>query len=408
MTTAPEDRIREIASLPKRTTQSVTQQSVNLNPNMETTAEDRIREIAALPKRTVQSDPNPNMAVLGAEQYPMAEITTNTGEKVMVYTGGPLAGQDKNGNFPIQAAAPVTPSGGGGGSGAGAGTGAGISGEMSDAYKRLFDEFNALGLGALVEDSKDLLMKATSISQMPEALRNTKAYMTRFSANDARVKAGLTALSPASYIAMEDKYQKVMRQYGLPESYYATGTYGKQEGFEKLIANDVSNTELEDRLITAQERVIRGAPQIAQVLKEFYPEITNGDILAYALDPANAIKNIQRKVTTAEIGAAQKGAGLEATLSGAENLVRNKVTGEQYQQAASTIARGSLRGGQLASIYGEDPYTQQTAEQVALNLPGSTEALKQTQKITGLEKASFSGKSGLTGGALARDRAGGI
>jgi len=428
MTTAPEDRIREIASLPKRTTQPVTQQSVNLNPNMETTAEDRIREIAALPKRTVQSDPNPNMAVLDPKQYPMAEITTNTGEKVMVYTGGPLAGQDDKGNFPIQASGTTakladgtdpnilsimsglggltTPPGGAIGGGA-VGSGV-VDTEKSDAYKRLFDEFNALGLGALVEDSKDLLMKATSISQMPEALRNTKAYMTRFSANDARVKAGLTALSPASYIAMEDKYQKVMRQYGLPESYYATGTYGKQEGFEKLIANDVSNTELEDRLITAQERVIRGAPQIAQVLKEFYPEITNGDILAYALDPANAIKNIQRKVTTAEIGAAQKGAGLEATLSGAENLVRNKVTGEQYQQAASTIARGSLRGGQLASIYGEDPYTQQTAEQVALNLPGSTEALKQTQKITGLEKASFSGKSGLTGGALARDRAGGI
>jgi hypothetical protein len=404
MTTAPEDRIREIASLPKRTTQPATQQSVDLNPNMETTAEDRIREIAALPKRTVQPDPNPNRAVLGAEQYPMAEITTTTGEKVMVYTGGPLAGQDKNGNFPIQAAAPVTPSGGGGGTGGGAG----ISGEMQDAYKRLFDEFNALGLGALVEDSKDLLMKATSVGAIPEALRNTKAYMTRFSANDARIKAGLRALSPADYITMEDKYQEVMRRYGLPENYYTPGLYGKQEGFNKLIASDVSNTELENRIITAQDRVIKGAPQIAQTLKEFYPEITNGDILAYALDPANAIKNIQSKVTAAEIGAAQKGAGLAATLSGAENLVRNKVTGEQYQQAASTIARGSLRGGQLASIYGEGPYTQQTAEQVALNLPGSTEALKQTQKITGLEKASFSGKSGLTGGALARDRAGGI
>jgi hypothetical protein len=62
--------------------------------------------------------------------------------------------------------------------------------QMSDAYQRLYNEFNALGLGALVEDGKDLLMKATSISQMPEALRNTKAYMTRFSANDARIKAG--------------------------------------------------------------------------------------------------------------------------------------------------------------------------------------------------------------------------
>ena len=405
MTTAPEDRIREIASLPKRTTQPATQQSVDLNPNMETTAEDRIREIAALPKRTVQPDPNPNRAVLGAEQYPMAEITTTTGEKVMVYTGGPLAGQDKNGNFPIQAAAPVTPSGGGGGTGGGAG----ISGEMQDAYKRLFDEFNALGLGALVEDSKDLLMKATSVGAIPEALRNTKAYMTRFSANDARIKAGLTALSPASYIAMEDKYQEVMRRYGLPESYYTPGLYGKQEGFNKLIASDVSNTELENRIITAQDRVIKGAPQIAQALKEFYPEITNGDILAYALDPANAIKNIQRKVTNAEIGAAalqQK--GLTTSLARAEELQRYGVDKAAATAGYSMIGGGLQRGSELASIYQQDPYTQATAESEVFKLAGEQEARNQRQRVTGLEKATFGGKSGLTGGALARDRAGGI
>jgi hypothetical protein len=413
MTTAPEDRIREIASLPKRTTQSVTQQSVNLNPNMEATAEDRIREIAALPKRTVQSDPNPNMAVLGAEQYPMAEITTNTGEKVMVYTGGPLAGRDKDGNFPIQATAPFTPSGDGGGSGAGVGagvgTGAGISGEMSDAYKRLFDEFNALGLGALVEDSKDLLMKATSISQMPDALRNTKAYMTRFSANDARIKAGLTALSPASYIAMEDKYQEVMRQYGLPESYYATGTYGKQEGFEKLIASDVSNVELRDRLSEAQDRVLKANPEVLKALKDFYPDIKNGDILAYTLDPKNAIKDIQRKVTAAEIGgAALQQQGLTTSLARAEELQRYGVDKTAATEGYSMIGGGLQRGSELAAIYGEDPYTQATAESDIFNVSGAQEARKQRKKITGLEKATFGGKSGLTGGALARDRAGGI
>jgi hypothetical protein len=429
MTTAPEDRIREIASLPKRTTQPVTQQSVNLNPNMETTAEDRIREIAALPKRTVQSDPNPNMAVLDPKQYPMAEITTNTGEKVMVYTGGPLAGQDDKGNFPIQASGTTakladgtdpnilsimsglggltTPPGGAVGGGA-VGSGV-VDTEKSDAYKRLFDEFNALGLGALVEDSKDLLMKATSISQMPEALRNTKAYMTRFSANDARIKSGLTALSPAAYLALEDKYQEVMRQYGLPESYYATGTYGKQEGFEKLIANNIASTELEDRLITAQERVIRGAPQITQALKEFYPEITNGDILAYALDPANAIKNIQRKVTTAEIGgAALQQKGLTTSLARAEELQRYGVDKAAATAGYSTIGAGLQRGSELASIYGESPYTQATAESEVFKLAGEQEARNQRQRVTGLEKATFGGKSGLTGGALARDRAGGI
>jgi len=392
---------------------------------MTTAPEDRIREIASLPKRTAQSDPNPNMATLGAEQYPMAEITTTTGEKVMVYTGGPLAGQDKDGNYPIQAsdttaklADGINPdivsimSGLGGATPVpGGGDKKDVivpNSEMSDAYKRLYDEYNALGLGALVEDSKDLLMKATSVSQIPEALRNTKAYMTRFSANDARVKAGFRALSPATYLALEDQYQKVMNRYGLPKNYYTPGLYGKQEGFEKLIAADISNTELEERIAAAQERVIRGAPQIAQALKEFYPEITDGDILAYALDPANAIKNIQRKITTAEIGgAALAQKGLTTSLARAEELQRYGVDKAAATAGYSIIGGGLQRGSELASIYQQDPYTQATAESEIFKLTGEQEARKQRQKVTGLEKATFGGQSGVTTGALARDRAGG-
>jgi len=391
MTTAPEDNIRQVIATPKTTakpkapTSSVPTTPVNQN----------------LPEPV---DLNPNMAVLTPTQYPMKEIVTTTGEKVMVYTDGPLAGQDKNGNYPIQASAPVLPIGGGGG-----GNAIVPNSEMSDAYKRLYDEFNALGLGALVEDSKDLLMKATSISQMPEALRNTKAYMTRFSANDARVKAGFRALSPATYLALEDQYQKVMTRYGLPKNYYTPGLYGKQEGFEKLIASDISNTELEERIAAAQERVIRGAPQITQALKEFYPEITDGDILAYALDPANAIKNIQRKITTAEIGgAALAQKGLTTSLARAEELQRYGVDKAAATAGYSVIGGGLQRGSELASIYGESPYTRATAESEIFKLSGEQEARKQRQKVTGLEKATFSGKSGVTGGALTRDRAGGI
>jgi hypothetical protein len=283
-----------------------------------------------------------------------------------------------------------------------------ITSEKSDAYQKLFDEFNALGLGALVEDGKDLLMKATSVSAMPEALRNTKAYMTRFSANDARIKAGFKALSPAAYLALEDQYQNVMREYGLPVSYYTPGLYGKQEGFEKLISNDVSNDELESRIMTAQERVIRGAPQIAQALKEFYPEITDGDILAYALDPANAIKNIQRKVTAAEIGGAALQSNLTTSLARVEELQKYGVDKAAATEGYSMISGGLQRGSELASIYGQDPYSQATAESEVFKLTGQQEARKQRQKVTGLEKATFGGQTGVTSGALARDRAGGI
>jgi Arc/MetJ family transcription regulator len=278
--------------------------------------------------------------------------------------------------------------------------------EKTSAFDILRREFKANGLEGLVDAAQNAIMNEETDAGRILALRNSDAYKVRFSANEQRKLKGLAVLDEASYLAKEDAYQNLMREYGLPDTYYTKDATGKQPGFDQLIANDVSAAELENRLITAQERVIRGAPQISQLLKEFYPEITNGDILAYALDPKNALKSIQSKVTAAEIGAAQKGAGLQATKAGAENLELNKVTGEQYQAAAPTISEASIRGGQLASIYKEDPYTQQTAEAAVLNVPGSAEAIRKTKKLTALEQAAFSGQSGR--GVLARERAGSI
>jgi len=397
MTTAPEDNIRQVIATPKTT---------------------------AKPKAPTSSVPTMPSSMSGTVAKPTASKTDSAASV------GPLGGlgagviagvTGPNGSTWVKAKTIQTASGpvdvDANGKAEDGSTPTAINGEnndvpsseMSDAYQRLYDEFKALGLGALVEDGKTLLMKATSISAMPEALRNTTAYMTRFSANDARIKAGLTALTPAQYLAKEDAYQKVMRDSGLPASYYKTGLYGKQEGFDALLANDVSAVELGDRISVAKERVIRGAPQIAQALKEFYPEITDGDILAYALDPKNAIKNIQNKVTAAEIGgAALQQKGLTTSLARVEELQKYGVDKEAAVEGYSAIGGGLQRGSELASIYGQSPYTQATAESEIFKLSGQQEARKQRQKVTGLEKATFGGQSGVTSGALARDRAGGI
>ena len=279
--------------------------------------------------------------------------------------------------------------------------------QRQSAYDLLFEQFKQYGLSDLVEPLKNLITSGASPSEFTIRLRESEPYKKRFAANAQRIAKGLRALDEATYIGMEDQYQEVMRQYGLPESYYAKDATGKQAGFEQLLANDISNVELNDRLMAAQDRVLKANPEILNTLKNFYGDaITNGDILAYTLDPKNAIKDIQRKVTAAEIGAAQVGAGLQATKAGAEQLMANNVTGAQYQAAAPTISEASIRGGQLASIYGESPYTQQTAEQAVLNTPGSAAAIRQTKKLTELERAAFSGQSGR--GVLARERSGSI
>jgi len=274
------------------------------------------------------------------------------------------------------------------------------------AYDILLAEFTRYGLQALVEPLKGLITSGASSAEFSLALQNTDAYKKRFAANQKRIDAGLGALSPAEYVALEDQYQNVMRNYGLPASYYTKDTMGTQEGFEKFLAADVSATELEDRIMTAQNRVINANPEVSKALKQFYPDITNGDILAYTLDPQQGLSNIKRKVTAAEIGGAALQSGLSANLARAEELGRYGIDKAQATEGYSAIGSGLQRGSQLASIYGESPYTQTTAEEEIFKLGGATEARKQRQKVTGLEKAAFGGQTGITQGTLARDRAG--
>jgi hypothetical protein len=280
-------------------------------------------------------------------------------------------------------------------------------GKRQSAYDLLYSEFDQYGLGSLVAPLKDLITSGASPSEFTIRLRETDAYKKRFVANEARIKNGLRALSESEYIRNEDAYQEVMRRRGLPESYYSRGDMGIQKGFEALLAGDVSSTELEDRIVTAQDRVLNANPEVAQALKAFYPGISNGDILAYSLDPANALNAIKRKITTAEIGGAAARSGLTTNVEDAGYLERYGVTKGQAEQGYGVIAGGLERGSQLASMYQQDPYTQATAETEIFKVPGAEEARKQRQKLTGLEQATFTGRTGVSSSALARDRAGG-
>jgi hypothetical protein len=276
-------------------------------------------------------------------------------------------------------------------------------GERQSAYDLLYSQFKLYGLESLVEPLKGLITSGASPAEFTIKLRDSDAYKLRFAANAKRIANGFKAIDEATYLGLEDKYQSLMQNYGLPENYYKKGAMGVQEGFEKFIANNVDPVTLEERIMEGV-KINQGSKLLIDTAKQFYPSLTDGDFLAYALDPKNALSEIRRKVTATEIGSAQIGAGLAATVGGAEELARAGITGKQYQQAAPTIAEASIRGGQLADIYKQSPYTQQTAEQALLDLPGSAEALRKTKKLTSLETAAFGGSAGA--GAIARDRAG--
>ena len=280
--------------------------------------------------------------------------------------------------------------------------------ESQSAYDLVTSELTRLGLPSLIGPLREIFESGiTGGDSLRLALSQRPEYQTRFSANAKRIAAGLSALSPAEYIQLEDQYQNVMRNYGLPASYYAKDATGKQVGFDELLGGDVSATELEERLITAQDRVLKSNPEVLKTLKEFYPGIGNGDILAYSLDPKNALKDIQRKVAAAEIGGAALAQGLSATMTGSEELAGYGVTKDEAQKGFINVAQMTPRGSLLSEIYNEAPYNQATATAEVFGTAGAADAAQKRRKLTALEEATFSGQSGLSQGALARNGGGG-
>jgi hypothetical protein len=286
--------------------------------------------------------------------------------------------------------------------------------KRQSAYDLMYAEFSKYGLGALVQPLESLIKSGASPNEFSLKLRESEAYKKRFSANAQRISKGLTAISEAEYIGLEDQYQNILRNAGLPESYWKqtvdarTGIVS-QEGFSNFIANDVSPVELEDRVSTAQQRLIYANPEVSIALKTFYPDISNGDLLAYALDPTKGLEQIKRRITAAEVGSSAVQMGLTTNVTDAEYLARYGVTKAQAQQGYRTAAEILPTASKLGDIYasqGLGAYTQQTAEQEIFNVPGAAEAAAKRKKLVGLEQAAFSGKSGVGQGSLARDRAG--
>jgi hypothetical protein len=277
--------------------------------------------------------------------------------------------------------------------------------ERESAYDLLYTEFKKMGIEGLVQDVKDSIIKSQSPSERLLALRASDAYKKRFAGNEKRIANGFRPVDEATYLALEDKYQQIAQNYGLPAKYYSRGELGVQQYFADAIAKNIDPVTFEERIMEGQ-KLLNANKLVLDTARALYPELNDGDFLDFVLNPQVALSDIKRKVSASEIGAAQRAAGLQATRAGAEALVAENITGARYQQAAPTISDAAIRGSQLSAMYNRDPYTQETAEQAVLNTGNSAAAIRETRKLAGLESASFSGQSGR--GAIDRERAGQI
>jgi DNA-binding PucR family transcriptional regulator len=229
-------------------------------------------------------------------------------------------------------------------------------------------------------------------------LQESEEYQTRFKANQERIKKGLAVLTPAEYLNVEDGYRQVLRSYGLKQ--FDTDDYVQQ-----FIANDVSPTELSNRVVTAVQRVQNADPAITQQLREYYG-LGQPDLVAYVLDPNQQFQKIERQVAAAEIGVAAARQGLQAGVSVAEQLAAQGISQAEAQKGYATIADILPTAEKLSDIYGTtlDGYGQSEAEQEVFNSLAS--AQRKRQRLTARELAAFSGSSGVSRTSLTTSNVG--
>jgi hypothetical protein len=252
--------------------------------------------------------------------------------------------------------------------------------------------FAQFGLSSLVPKIKELAISGATENTITFALMETDEYKTRFKANEIRLAKNLKVLSPAEYITVEDSYRQVLRAYGLKQ--FDTDDYVSQ-----FIANDVSPTELSNRVVTAVQRVQNADPAVSRTLRDYYG-VGQADLVAYVLDPEQQFQKIQRQVSAAEIGTAARVQGLEAGVNVAEQLAAQGVTQAEAQKGYATIADILPSAKKLSDIYGTtlDGYDQSTAEQEVFNQLASAQRAR--KKLSEREVAAFSAKSGVSGTSL--------
>ena len=260
--------------------------------------------------------------------------------------------------------------------------------------------FKQYGLETLATKIEQLAVDGASEATITIQLQETPEYQARFKANAARLKNNLQVLTPAEYLTTEDTYRQVLRSYGLKQ-------FDTDEYVSQFLANDVSPTELSQRVQTAVQRVQNADPAVSKTLRDYYG-IGQADLVAYVLDPATQFEKVKRQVAAAEIGTAARIQGLETGVGVAEQLAAQGVTQAEAQKGYATIADILPTAEKLSSIYGTtlEGYNQSSAEQEVFNSLASAQRAR--QKLTAREVAQFSGAAGTSKTSLSSSTRGQI
>jgi len=260
-------------------------------------------------------------------------------------------------------------------------------GSLSDTITRM------MKMGLTAQEATVKLKYDTTIDSATGKAWNA-AYTLRFAGNEKRKAAGLNAISEAEYLGLEDSYAETLRAYGLGNM-LSTSRDANQAKFASYIGNDMSTVEFKDRIATVSERVINADPAIKAAFKQYYPNLTDQDLVQYFLSPTDTLPKLKEKATAAEIGGAALGQGLSSSKATSEDLARYGIDRAGAIQGYANIAEVLPTAQKLGDIYKESgiKYDQASGESEFMKNNQSDAAKR--KRLKSMERAQFQGDSGI-------------
>ncbi len=270
--------------------------------------------------------------------------------------------------------------------------------ENQNTYEFMRQKFTEFGLESLYGQLEKIWQEG--FTQQDTAvvlakLSSTQEYKTRFSANDARKKAGLAELTPGEYIGLENQYRDLTKTAGLSK-------YFSSEDFTKWIENDVSPVEAQTRVATAKKAVEDIDPAYRRAMSDMFGVDSDG-LAAYFLNPEKTASVLEQQHNAAVVKGTATNFKVGIDAGTAELLGSQGVTASDAKQGFGRVADQRDAATRLGALY-QDSLTEGDLVKEQFGLDGGTDVTAKKKKLASQERAAFSGSSGIAQGSLSQKK----
>ena len=175
------------------------------------------------------------------------------------------------------------------------------------AFSQIEATLTQYGLGSLANWAWGELVNGKNSDQIMIDLQQQPAYQDSLfgTVNTVRAINGLKPMAPSDILTYADTAYQLAQQAGIPKNFMG------QNELTQLMGNDVSASELSDR-VTKGYMAAMNSPAETKMLLHQYFGLEPGAIAAYYLNPKVAEGTLQNQTVAAEVGTQAQQSGFGA------------------------------------------------------------------------------------------------